>query len=846
MTARPWPHRYTRAKLATGAKGFLFVPRVGEISSGTIDAFGWVPPFFDDEDAEIREDGVNLGSLPEDGDTAVPALPEDSKTTRELRWNETFEQWDLKRRPPPKFTNLDWRGQAGDPNGPQEVLHFWGPPNRYWGGGGAYPPYTDGIYRRGSLYLRAPGHVCGCAIHKANGIVFVACMTPQGGAYAAGNITHDKLYVRIVRGPHATQDSEDTALFAREDFDALVAEFNSATLVDREQKKQEVIAYSQRWHEIDLRDHQDLVDETIPPSQQAADHERTEAELFPWHFNGSGTECQTLRRTTAHIVHPEIEAKDGGQFDLREYRYDRLKIGIQYDTETVTLNEGTEIVLVDPTIAASRIPNNRVPMWAATDDRVEEDYADNVGWFPFFTGAFPDNVIVGTETRSDCPDVSAFTHNLSFDPDSIQGVMQQMSLDGHLTESTGLLLRHGGTREEPAGSNLRRNSVLDNQQRSQSGIVVAVDYQGDTEILATVDYTETITASHELIDSNINNWYVTRKVLCSFDPETELYDVDYALDLESGSITAIDPSLKLGTKRDARVDYSLVVTLHLSAGDIDLHNESVNTLYQDTFEGFVLDETGAPGHHIEHMIVKVARSVDHLDLRNDLLVYTEQSGDVEQSALTDESTDPVSWSATEFTTSSGLPKWYYYLEILETGTPLDWNRVADETFQEQVVLWQAGTTSVLSTQSFVPAGRESESFSDRQPASEQLFQFRSFFIGNEALADPKLVGRFLAETQGGSDQYVSGEEDRQAMPVEWELSTLGGWAVDNQGQAMLSQMAAFNASELQYKSSDPDDYEDDEVRAVNFFAGGDLVALNELVIPSEQHAAFFNCVFAGD
>ena len=380
MTARPWPNRITRAKLAPGAQAFLFIPRVGDIVRQTeADPFyefpmlrgdGWTAPYYDAEGNEIREDGVNLGTVGPGLDWGMPAVTDDDGTTRQLKRDPTG-AWEMTRVVTPgNFGNLDWRNADAS-----ETLTWIGPPNRYWGFDNQFEFfYQPRIYRRGRLYATAPERVIGCALYKSGATrVVVAATTSfasadgdytspgEGQDFADGQVDETNMYCRIGGG-----EAETTDLYDAGDFADLVAQYEAAaTDAERETLRGQIEAYAKRWHDLELRGHVDLIDTGVPEMQSASyPNRRLGLDVFPWHFNASGNQGQTLRRQSAYSAATLANGYDASS-DVRAYRYERIKVDLAYNITTVTVAPGTphefEVRVLAPTITPQRIHGDRLP-----------------------------------------------------------------------------------------------------------------------------------------------------------------------------------------------------------------------------------------------------------------------------------------------------------------------------------------------------------------------------------------------------------------------------------------------------------------------------------------------------
>lgn len=462
MVLAPWPNRYVAAAFAA-AKGFFFVPRVGEIKTVTnqtpyvyiepyIDADGWQPPYEDEQGNPISEDGINPGTIGPGLNKAMPALTDDDSTTRQLGRN-SGGAWKLNRTPPDNFGNLDWRNADAS-----EVLTWIGPPNRYWSfRNESNPWYQPRIYRRGQLYATAPERVIGCALHREAGLRIVVAATtsfPNGAGtftlqgdgleFADGQVDESAMYCRVAD----YGDETTTELWDASEFDALVAQYEAATTAAaQDDLRTQIKNYAGRWHDLQLRGHAALIDTSIPEMQSAQyPNRRIPADVWPWHFNASGNQGQTLRRQSAYSAATLSNGMDISA-DVRAYRYERIKVDIAFGVQTVTIDKGKitefEVQILAPTITPQRIHGDRFPRLD-----VQADF----------------NVIDNSEAEPAQTNGTTFT---SLDVDNTMGF---------------------------------------DQSRSGS-VVIAVDYVGDAEVLGYLDLSDAITADSEIIATVVRIGY---------------------------------------------------------------------------------------------------------------------------------------------------------------------------------------------------------------------------------------------------------------------------------------------------------------------------------------------------
>lgn len=781
MTARPWPNRITRAQLANRARGFVYVPRVGPVAVPAaipyIDAHGWTSPYFDDEGNPIREDGVNVGTIGPGLDQFVPALTDDDGTTRQLRRRDSG-QWGMRRTPPDNFGNLDWRNADAS-----EALNWIGPPSRYWGFANSPNAwYQPRIYRRGRLYATAPEDVIGCALYREDATrVLVAATTAfttaqgnfvqvgAGQEFADGQVDETNLYCRI-----AGSEPDSTALWDGDQFDNLVAQYENATSDDeRETLRAEIEAFARRWHDLELRGHADLIDTSVPEMQSAQyPNRRIGTDIWPMHFNASGTQGQALRRQSAHSVATLANGADVSS-DVREYRYERIKLDIAYNVSMVTVAGGTahefSVTTLAPVVTPTRIHGDRMP-------------------------------------RLDVTPTFQVSNTSEEKPTSSSNGDTWTSLDVD-------------------------NSMAVNVTRTGT-VTAAVDYIGDAEVFGYVDIDESVEAQ--------------ASILCTLVREFEQVDFNAIWFQKSQS-----------AHWDSTFGRTYSATFRWAGGTIDIIDVDASGVADTDVDIIDFQSSGNPGTttlSYSATVTERRRDLDFVDLRTGYVVAREREtvATLTSSLAPDRrfrapTGEPYSISGSETDVGWQISGARYYSSdaapAMDDALTVDGelHTSVSRTRTERVILSDGLIPSVL----FEAVGEDitDEAIEDSGHDLVSLF-IPPFDTHPDSLATNVWAGPLQirgTEAVGYEGDYVmlssgEGEDQRALGGLDWTKAAVGNWATNHIGDVIGSRLVSVPVAATG----------ETEYHMVNHLTGGDLVALNELIVPSGEQAAFYNCAFAGD
>lgn len=790
--------------------GFLYIPRVGEITTSGVGAVpkmesdGWQPPYFDGEGNEIREDGVNLGTVAPALDRFVPAETDDDQTTRLLtrkRGKKERGAWKMERNPPDNFGNLDWRDQEG-----HEVLNWLGPMNRYWNWYtdlGDSPEtshwYLPQIYRKGALYATAPEDVIGCAVQVdavTDRKILVAATTQIYSAnvgftsfvgsgtafddFSTGQVDETNIYCRF---PGDTTEDE---VFDQTTFDDLVMQYETAsTQGERDTLRSQIEDHANRWYDTELRGHADLIDTSVPEMQSTAHPQRRiSTDIWPFHFNASGNEGQTLRRQSAYSEAMLSNGEDISA-DVRYYRYERIKVGVTFTVDTVTVAEGTEhefdVDILDLTITPTRITGDRLP-------RLD---------------ILPETNVV--DTSEPTPSVDNTLYNY-------------LDVD---------------------------NTISINGARSGS-LVIAADYIGDTEVLGYMDLDETIAAT-----GSADALFVRRY-------KDGLPDTDYEEEVSWAATFSRSTTHSFRFSNTGDTFKLSEVTVVASADSYRYQDETENV----NEEGF-----GDGTNECVGDVDVITGKVNFIDLRKGVAAVVEEHEEVDfNQNLSVEGYDLSPGNPIEPQTDNrfaiplgttgngwtfdGHPdafsdialeesetfQFIYYpsgvggtevedIEILLQGT-------VDRKVTQRVFLFQGGIETVLNTTTILNQQGVSElpdvsriSFYVPPFTDESVYEVRIAENGHEVYpSDPRYafpVGTMA--TSGEIDERSNGDN------IPMVGSPIGNWATGQENDVMGS-IIIYNGSTHE---------------TVNYITDGDLVDLNELIVPDGEYAAFFNCAYIG-
>lgn len=804
MTARPWPNRITRAKLASGARGFLFIPRVGELVSQSsnfvhINHFGWKAPYEDDDGNPISEDGINPGTLGEGLSVTLPQSTDDDGTTRQVA-RDRQGQWRVKREPQGEnFRNLDWRDEDG-----REVLNWQGPPNRYWGFGNLIDQprfYQPGIYRRGRLYATAPERVIGCAIHREGTLRIVVAATTAfssalgtfaaqgtGFEFAPGKVDETNMYCRIGGG-----EPESEALFDLAAFEAKVAEYElAATAAARQTLRAEIETLARRWHDLALRDHEDLIDTSVPEMQDVANpRRRLGTDIWPVHFNAAGTEGQTLRRQSARAEEQLANGTDVVA-DVRHYRYERIKYSLTYNVEAVTVAAGTPwaftVHILAPMVTPERIHGDRLP-------RLDVPAA--------FT------VVDNSEPE---PSVSAGT------PASFT------SLDV-------------------------ANTMAFNESRGGS-VTAAVDYQGDTAVFAQLELAETVTADSSITGTSTRSWdELDGHWFWVNASQAVVWDSTFS---RQTTVTLVHPGGSLAVTD---------ITVSTEAAS-DVAKAEPHEGWEDARWGGTASWSAQTGRLSRRIDFADLRTGDLVVTETDEQVDFAAGVSESQfgSPVDYVSGDPLLTKGTPPNISRGYPHsgWEgvdaqaadIAAGLAETAF-MHWLDPDGPDFPgETEELPQSARTTIRQRRFHQgPDAEALETLLDRELVNIEDEVVRagaprvSIYIPPFDTEPGPATGYTgfaidgLAVPSGGDSPGIatSGESDYQSLAaLQWLGEPVGNWAAGMDGDLIGSEIVTL-----------PLDGAETEFVPVSYLTGGDLVGLNSLTVPDGQQAAFYNVAFVG-